>query len=93
MKEINRQESEKLISILNVEINRKCNELKQENVENKLKNIFFIGCILGFIIFVSELIFNLFGTGYILNFIVYQSIILILLMPFILRVMKGVTSK
>jgi hypothetical protein len=93
MKEITERDTAVLLAALDRDIDIKCMELKEKQAQIRLKNIFFSSCIFIFFSFLIQLFFKVFNLNFITAIILYQALILILFIPFIPNLSKGVILK
>lgn len=93
MKEINKRDTAVLLASLDRDIDIKCMELKEKQLEIRLKKIFFSSCIFILFSFLIHVFFKIFNVNFIAAIIIYQVLALILLIPFIPNFSKGVILK
>lgn len=93
MKEISSKDTEILLTVLNSEINNKCNSIKTEKYQEKIKNTFFISCLVFLLLFIVQILLRIFNISLLTCFAVYQGIIMIVIIPLLLKSMKGVFLK
>lgn len=89
MKEIDREATDKLLAVLDNDINVKCMELKEKQREARQKRIFFISCITIVLIFFLQMFFSIFNVNYLLTIVIYEIAAMMLIVPLILKVYLG----
>lgn len=90
MREINANDTKILLAVLNSEINNKCNQIKTEKYQEKIKKTFFISCLVFLVLFIIQIFLRLFNISLLTSFAVYQGIIMIVIVPLLFKAMKGV---
>lgn len=93
MKEINERNTLILLAALDKDIDMKCMELKEKQGQIKIRKIFFSSCISILFLFLIQVLFKIFNMNLIVIIILYQSLILILFIPLIPNLSKGVILK
>lgn len=93
MREINSNDTKVLLTILNSEINNKCNSIKTEKYQEKIKTTFFISCLVFLLLFIIQIFLRIFNISLLTSFAVYQGIIMIVIIPLLFKSMKGVFIK
>lgn len=93
MREINARDTEILLEELSSEINNKCNCIKAEKNEEKIKNTFFISCIVFLMIFIIQIFLRFLNVSLLTSFAVYQGIIMIIIVPLLFKSMKRSSVK
>jgi hypothetical protein len=93
MREISSNDTRILLTVLNSEINNKCNSIKTEKYQEKIKNTFFISCLVFLILFIIQIILRIFNISLLTSFAVYQGIIMIVIVPLLFKACKGVFIK
>lgn len=93
MKEINERNTAVLLAALDRDIDMKCMELKEKQRQMRVKKIFFSSCIFILLSFLIQVFFKIFNVNFIAAIIIYQALILILFIPFIPSLSKGVILK
>jgi hypothetical protein len=93
MKEINSNDTKILLAVLNSEINNKCNSIKTEKYQEKIKDTFFISCLVFLVLFIMQILLRLFNISLLTSFALYQGIIMIVIVPLLLKAVKGVYIK
>lgn len=93
MREINARDTEILLVQLNGEINSKCNSIKAEKNEARIKNTFFISCIVFLMIFIVQFFLRLLNISLLTSFAVYQATIMTIIVPLLFKSMKGSSVK
>jgi len=93
MKEINERDTAVLLAALDREIDMKCVELKEKQRQVGVKKIFFSSCIFILVSFLIQVFFKIFNVNFIAAIILYQALILVLFIPFIPNLSKGVILK
>lgn len=85
MKEIDEKSTKILLSVLDNEINAKCNELKDKHREAKLKMVFFISCFFIIFFFLLQALLKILNVNLIMAFLIYQGLALIFTAPMLLN--------
>ena len=93
MKEIDKRATTILLAELDKEIDIKCIELQERQKEVFQKRIFFLSCLLILVFFLLQIFFTIFSINYILIILTYQILALMVVLPIIIRLTKGGTSK
>ena len=93
MRDTNENDTRILLSMLNSEINTKCNRIKVEKYQQKTKNTFFISCFVFLLLFIILIVLRLLNISLLTSFIVYQSIIMVVIVPLLFKSIKGVHLK
>lgn len=93
MKEINERDTAVLLAALNRDIDIKCMELKEKQQQIRLKKIFFSSCIFMLLSFLIQVFLKIFNVNFVAAVILYQALSLILFIPFIPNLNKGVILK
>lgn len=93
MKAINERDTAVLLAALDRDIDMKCIELKENQRQVRVKKIFFSSCIFILLSFLIQVFFKVFNVNFIAAIILYQALILILFIPFIPNLSKGVILK
>jgi hypothetical protein len=93
MKEIDKRATAILLAALDNEIDIKCMELKERQKEDKLKRLFFSGCVFILLFFVVQVLFKAFNFSLLVYFLIYQGLALLLLTPFMLNLNRGGVAK
>ncbi|MFL0198800.1 hypothetical protein ACJDU8_25080 [Clostridium sp. WILCCON 0269] len=93
MKEINKRNTLILLAALDKDIDMKCMELKEKQWQMRVKKIFFSSCIFILLSFLIQVFLKIFNVNFIAVIVLYQTLILILLIPFIPNLSKGVILK
>jgi hypothetical protein len=93
MKEINERNTAVLLVALDRDIDIKCMELKEKQGQMRVKKIFFSSCLFILLSFLIQVFFKIFNVNFIAAIILYQALILILFIPFIPNLSKGVILK
>lgn len=86
------QKTEKLLLVLDNEIEQKCLELKESKKNAMLKRVFFLGCVLAVILPVADVFL---GFPILLSLVpvfIFQAVSLVFLMPVILNSNGGRNS-
>jgi predicted nucleic acid-binding Zn ribbon protein len=90
MREINENDTRILLTMLNSEINNKCNHIKSEKYQQRSKNTFFISCFVFLLLFILQIVLRLLNISLLTSFILYQVIIMAVIVPLLFKSMKGV---
>ena len=93
MKEIEERSTSILLAELDKEIDIKCIELQERQKEVWQKKLFFSSCIFILLFFLLQIFFTIFSINYILVILIYQVVALILVLPIIINLAMGGTSK
>jgi hypothetical protein len=93
MRDTNENDTRILLSVLNIEINNKCNQIKTEKYQQRTKNTFFISCFVFLLLFIILIVLRLLNISLLTSFIVYQSIIMVVIVPLLFKSIKGVHLK
>lgn len=93
MEEIKNRDTERLLSLLDEEIDNKCEELREKHREAFIRKIFFLGCIFVFIACVFQAIFSILNISFIMSFIIYQIAALIIVLSLVPNLNKEVLWK
>lgn len=89
LENIKKSDTQKLLMILDEEIDVKCQELKEKKSQLRLQRIFFSSCIAILAAFFIQVFFKLFNMNIISIIIIYQIIALMMFMPLIPNLIKG----
>lgn len=89
MKDINSNDTDKLLLMLDNEINRKCSQLKKQQSEEKLKRTFLISCGLFLLLFIIQIFLKLFNMDYVTSFVIFEGLIVIAIIPMFFNAIKG----
>lgn len=89
IEDFDKKKTEKLIAVLNCEIEQKCLELKENRRVALLKRIFFLGCALSIILPVLDAFIGYFIIPILIPIIIFQAVSLILLIPVIINLNGG----
>jgi hypothetical protein len=93
MREINTNDTKILLTVLNSEINNKCNSIKTEKFQEKIKSTFFISCFVFLVLFIMQIFLRLFNVSLLTSFAVYQGIVMVVIVPLLFKAMKGIYLK
>lgn len=93
MKEVNERDTAVLLAALDRELDIKCMELKENKKQLMVKKLFFSSCLFILLSFIVQVFFKVFNVGFIAAMIFYQALLLVLLIPFIPNISKGVITK
>jgi len=93
MEGITVKETEKLLAVLDKDINMKCRELKEMKKQKQLKIVFFFSCLLVLLFFLAGQYFGISIIYLLFVFFAYQGITLVFAIPLILSLNKGVVLK
>jgi len=85
-----RVKTEKLLNILDDEIEKKCSDIRERKKNALLKRIFFIGCALSLILPVIDVFIGFSIMMYLIPIVIFQAISLIFLVPILLNLDGGI---